>query len=482
MQRRGRGARAGWAAVLIMTALATGCAGSATTGQAVTAGDVAGLPVTHFESGLRVDAPRPELHVGNMTSGEIDRLAVATIADVTDFWTERMPREFGQEFAPVRRLLSYDSTRDDFRACDESTKGLINAFFCPAEDLVAWDRAVLLRLVHDKYGPIAVATVMAHEYGHALQYRLGTKAGITRNTKSIVRELQADCFTGNYFRHLAEDASPYFRLSTSEGVNAALSALYWVRDAPGELSGRHGAHGTAFDRTYAFQLGFERTPKDCAAIDAATVAQRTTQQKFSAHDKGRGDSSIDERTIRLVKESLDATFADTAARTTQIVLGSGTCPAGGGTPPVSYCADDDTVAVDLAALRAIGEPIDMRAERTGGESKGKGDFAAFASVASRYALAVQKATGGSLADENTGLRAACLVGAWAGNANRPRPVKPIIRLSPGDLDEAILEMLQPRSLIASDVNGIPVPNGFARIEALRTGYNAGAAPCARNYD
>lgn len=483
MRGSGRRTGAGLAALAAAVALGAGtaCTGGSTAGQAVTEGDVAGLPVTHFDSGLKRDAPTPDLEVENATSGEIDRLATATIADVTEYWTDRMPGQFGAEFEPVRRLLSYDSATDDFRTCDASTKGLVNAFYCPADDLIAWDRGVLLRLMHDEYGPIAVTTVLAHEYGHAVQLRLGGIAGIGTGTPSIVKELQADCFTGNYFRYLAEGESPYFSLSTSEGINEALSALYWVRDAPGALSGNQRAHGTAFDRTFAFQLGFERDPTTCAAIDAATVAARTTQQRFSTYDDGNGDSRIDERTLRLVKESLDATFAATGVRPPEIVVDRDGCPGGTATPPASYCPDTNTVAVDLAALRSLGEPIDLRAERTGGESVGKGDFAAFASVASRYSLAVQKASGGSLDDAKAGLRTACLVGAWAGNANRPRPVQPIIRLSPGDLDEAILEMLQPKSLIASDVSGIPVPNGFARIEALRAGYNGGTQACGRTF-
>ncbi len=482
METRGRTMLTAWLVVAAIGAV-TACGNNSTAGQAVTEGDVGGLPVTHFDSGLKDDAPEPTLWVDNATGNEIDRLAIATIEDVTDYWSEQMPAHFGEDFQPLKRLLSYDSSTDDFRACGASTLGLVNAFFCPSEDLIAWDRGRLLPLVHVKYGPMSVATVLAHEYGHALQFRLGPNAGINNATKTIVRELQADCFTGNYFRYLAEGDSPYFTLSTSEGVNAALSSLYFVRDAPGALSNDRGAHGTAFDRTYAFQLGFEQDPKACAEIDAQTVRERTTQQKFSEQDlqSGKGDARVDERTLGFVKESLDATFRATGAQPPEIVAGSGSCPDGDGTPPASYCQDTNTVTVDIQALGTLGEPIDMQAEREGQESSGKGDFAAFASVASRYALAVQKATGGALDDAGAGLRTACLVGAWAGAANRPRAIKPIIRLSPGDLDEAILEMLQPKSLIASDVNGIPVPNGFARIEALRIGYNEGVEPCGRTF-
>ena len=50
-----------------------------------------------------------------------------------------------------------------------------------------------------------------------------------------------------------------------------------------------------------------------------------------------------------------------------------------------------------------------------------------------------------------------------------------------DLDEAIAELLQPRSLIAADVNGHPAANGFARIEALRLGYYDGSPACSQKY-
>src|SRR3569833_4394558 len=46
------------------------------------AGSVAGLPVTHFESGLKPDAPTPPIDVKNADGGEDDKLATAAIADV----------------------------------------------------------------------------------------------------------------------------------------------------------------------------------------------------------------------------------------------------------------------------------------------------------------------------------------------------------------------------------------------------------------
>lgn len=485
MRRRGRIVLA---AVLAMATLASGaCSGGPTGGEAVTGGEVGGLPVTHFESGLKPAAPAPDVQVKNATDSEEDKLAIATIADLTDFWGERMPEYFDMKFRPLENLQSYDPRTDSEEHCGQSlSKAAMNAFFCQPEDLVAWDRAMLLPTLKQKYGPISIVTVLAHEYGHAVQFRLGPKAGVTPATKTIVTELQADCFTGAYLRYVAEDKSPYFRVSTSEGIGQALSTLYHVRDSAGRLQSHQGAHGTAFDRTFAFQVGFEQDPGACAKFDDATLKARTTQQKFDEDDikTGKGDTSVNAENLKLVKESLDTAFTSAGGKPIEIAASGGACPSGPNTAPASYCPDTDSVTVDLAGLAQIGVPIDREAEFEGREAGGKGDFAAYASAASRYALGFQENRGLRLDDDNAGLRTACLVGSWAGFANRPRDVAaagPVIRLSPGDVDESILELLQPKSLIASDVNGIPVPNIFARVEAFRNGYYDGTDVCMKNF-
>lgn len=415
---------------------------------------VGGFEITHFASGLVPGAPAPGVAVDNATARLPDRLATATIADLTEFWGETMPAEFGVDFEPVRRLISYDSrTGSVHTACGALNQA--NAFYCERADLVAWDRGALLPGMIGKYGPVSAVTVLAHEYGHAVQHRLGAAAGIDETTPSIVRELQADCFAGSYFRWVVAGNSDYLRVSTAEGLNAALSSLYFVRDAPGVLSAEQGAHGTSFDRTYAFQDGFERGPGVCAGYDEALIDGRTTQQEFSEQDTGRGDLPVTPENVRLVAESLRAAFGGARPGT------SGGCGHAG--RAAVYCPGERAVALNLAELRRIAGP--------------RGDFAAWAAIASRYALSVQQAQGLPLDGPLTGLRTACLVGSWAGAANQPRPAGTVIRLSPGDVDEAVLDMLRPDGLIAADVDGTPVPSGFLRIEAFRVGYTDGPEGC-----
>jgi hypothetical protein len=145
------------------------------------------------------------------------------------------------------------------------------------------------------------------------------------------------------------------------------------------------------------------------------------------------------------------------------------------TDPASYCPATNTITLDQNALARIGTPSRR------GQGGGIGDFAAFGEVASRYALSVEKAVGLPLDDANAGLRTACLTGAWAGVAGQSRDPENTLRLSPGDLDEAIAELLADGSLIASDVNGTPVPAGYARVEAFRVGYLQGSGACTSKF-
>ncbi|KDN21473.1 neutral zinc metallopeptidase [Amycolatopsis rifamycinica] len=473
------GGRRALVALLAVAAVAvSGCdsKGGGTGGGPVQdngAGSVSGLPVTHFESGLKPDAPKPKLNVRNADGGEDDKLATAAIDDVQTYWGEMLPANFGEQFEPVKSLLSYDAQSDTEETGCGSVKKLVNAFYCPVDDSVAWDRGVLLPMLRQRFGPMSVVVVLAHEFGHAVQYRLGDKAGIAKNTPTVVKEQQADCFAGGYFRWVAEDKSKFYRVSTSEGLNQVMASMFLIRDQAGTSAADKGAHGTAFDRTYAFQAGFEKGPKECAGMNTENVKARLTERPFDKGDKGKGDAKFNAQTVALLKKSLDEAFKGAGVAAPEITDG-GSCQT---TPPASYCPDDNTVSIDMAKLAQLAQPIDRQAEMQGEDPGGMGDFAAFSEVAARYALGIQKGVGASIDNANAGLRTACLVGAWAAFTNRPGD----LRLSAGDLDEAIADLLQPESLVSADVKGKRPDSGFDRVEALRKGYLEGSSVCSKSY-
>ncbi|WP_192827188.1 neutral zinc metallopeptidase [Actinopolyspora erythraea] len=473
---------AGSAAAMALCVGVTGCSrpidGIPTANGAPEADTVAGLPASDGPSGRKPDAPEADLRVVGGTGGEIDTLAADTVVDVHEYWNTAYPETFdGSAFRPIGRLVSYDSRSTGREVCGQRLTGMVNAFYCPGSDTIAWDRGELLPKLRNTFGPIAPVTVLAHEIGHAVQHRAGL---VDADTSTLVAEQQADCFAGAFFRHAAEGSAPHIRVSTGNGLNTVLGVLSYIRDAPGRTGFTDPrAHGTAFDRVSAFQYGFSDGPGRCAEMTEKSVTRRTTQFHFWK-EKQESDLPVEADNILLVSRSLRKVFADTGVAPPTISIDSRSCPGAEGTEPVSYCAETNTVSVDMAGLRELAEP-----PTSGEKPSGYGDFAAYAQLASRYVLAVQQAAGLSLRGDAAGLRTACLVGAWSGllvedPIGRRNPVGKL-RIAPGDVDEGVAALLGNDSLIAADVTGSQVPAGFARIEAFRIGFQQGMSPCASEY-
>lgn len=448
-------------------------------GGVIDTDNVGDLPVREGPSGLKQGVADAQLEVQNADRGEMDRLATNAIADVQTFWTQRFPEDFGTKFEPIKRLVSYDSTKPrGATVCGADTARVANAFYCPPEDTIVWDRGVLLPAVVQTLGTeMAAVLVLAHEFGHAVQTRLGI---VDRSTPTIVAEQQADCFAGAFMRHVAEDKSEHFQLSTGDGLNSVLAALLAIRDQVGAALTGPGAHGTAFDRVIAFQFGFVDGARRCTQIDKKEVASRATELGFANPDEAanQGNLAIGEQSITVVGNTLSETFKDTGAPPPQIGVNGPRCVAA--QAPAVYCPDSNIVAVDVAALAKLATP---RNEQLNAHVTG--DFTAFGLIASRYSLSVQNHLGLDLKGDHAGLRSACLVGTWAGlHQSNPfgnrNPLDDQMHMSPGDLDEAVSELLAD-GLIASDVDGQSVKSGFARVEAFRIGFLQGVKPCLSRF-
>jgi len=483
MARGGRtvGVALALVAAVGMVAQLGGCAGKQIAGTARAAGqidtkNVGGKPVTNGPSGPRDGVADANLQFENGDGGEMDKLAVNALADVYDYWGEQLPANFdGQNFEPLKRLVSYDSDGSAIKVCGTSTAGLVNAFYCGQDDSISWDRGVLLPLLDKQFGKMSVVTVLAHEMGHAIQFRLGAKSNMSQATPTIVKEQQADCYAGNFFRYVADGKAKHFTLNTGEGLNKILATMFFIRDPAGLSANTRGAHGLAFDRVYAFQEGYTKDPKRCAAMNPDEIDKRITEKKRTVADENvQGQEDITKKNIfDAFKEGLEQAFKDNGANPPQIKDNGAKCAKGKATSPAAYCPDENLVAIDLAKLKVIATPP-KRNETPGADGAGIGDFAAFAEIASRYTLAIQKSIGASIEGEDAGLRTACLTGAWTGYVDKP-PAR--LRLAVGDLDEAVAELLLDNSLIAADVNGTKTEVGFARVEAFRIGYMEGSGKC-----
>ena len=117
-----------------------------------------------------------------------------------------------------------------------------------------WTGNIFTRQVEDIRftGDFAAATIVAHEFGHHIQFQLATDLGKTGPTQPQ-SELIADCFAGVWAYSVAVDGY------LEEGdVDEAMNALAVIGDNPG--SGV--SHGTASERSNAFAIGLYGTVAD----------------------------------------------------------------------------------------------------------------------------------------------------------------------------------------------------------------------------
>ena len=183
---------------------------------------------------------------------------------------------------------------------------------------MAWDRGVLVPTGRQFFGDVAIAALMAHEYGHAVQHMAGI---VDDSTSVIVSEQQADCFAGTYVRWVAEGRSPRFSLSTGDGLNHVLAAAITLRDpvlGPQDTKMLEEGHGTALDRVSAFQMGFVGGASECAAIDLAEIEERRGDLPMAlpldqGGDVQSGEVPIDEDTLDTLMEALGEVYQPSAA-------------------------------------------------------------------------------------------------------------------------------------------------------------------------
>ncbi|GAA2546236.1 zinc metallopeptidase LpqM [Mycolicibacterium diernhoferi] len=457
----------------MVAVLTMSCA--ATTSENADPFTVGGMPVTDGPSGLRPGASIPSRAVANTDNGPIDRLAVAAVSDVEDYWNGAFAETFDSPFRPVRKLLSWDArkTRSAITFCGESTAGLVNAAFCPPDNSIGWDRGVLLPALEKTYGEMSVGMVLAHEYGHSVQYQAELNQP---NTPVLVAEQQADCFAGAYMRWVAEGDSQRFRLSTGNGLNALLASVISFRDpifTRDRVMAAGGEHGSAFERVSAFQFGFTGGPATCRQITVEEVRQRRGDLPVALQRGQTGNWPVSRESVKSVVAAMNILFA--ISEEPKLVFDSAVaakCAGVRATPPVSFCPATNTLAVDLAGLKKLGAA-------SAGPAGLTGDNTAYSVLISRQMLSLQNARGLALDGATAGLRTACLTGVATRKLAREvrTPDGNTVALTAGDLDEAVAGLLT-NGLAASDVNGKAAPAGFARIDAFRTGVLGDEDSCS----
>ena len=454
-------------------------------------------------------APDASLPVVGDSGGAFDQTVKNALSDVFTFWQKVYPSVAGgKPLPPLKgKLYSVDGAHP---SAESKQNGCIskagadavvdNAFYCELDDSIAWDRNPqhLVPVLGDKYGPLLVAMVFAHEFGHAVQERLGL---FDQQVPQIVHETQADCASGAFTAQVMQNQTAHIRATPAQLDQALVGYLNVRDDTPTDE--KDISHGDGFDRIGALADGFEHGVTECYK---SNWADRTfTERPFSsADDQANQGNETFEQVIDPDKPDPNNpnsgggglqpdlnTFWKNAAKSinkpwTDVKIAQAPHPKCGDTSSsFGYCPDDNTVYFDVDYARTAYNSmsvlnIDRQSADVTVEGNQPGDFALGTLFSFGWGLAVRhQLFNRSLDDGPALLAAACYTGAYAKTINVPQTEKlPDGRqfyLSPPDLDEATNAVL---TLVGQNqAFGARSTTGLERVLSVVKGYEGGLSVC-----
>ncbi|QXG76993.1 neutral zinc metallopeptidase [Modestobacter sp. L9-4] len=429
-------------------------------------------------SAVRPDVAPADFPIIGADDDDVDRVARNALADLNTYWADQFPGTFGQPYTPLTGgYFSVDpDDLDPARypngqiGCGQAIDAVTgNAFYCssdpgePDGDAIQYDRAFLGELA-DGYGRFIPALVMAHEFGHAVQARVGYPV-----ERSINVETQADCFAGAWTAWVAGGDAPHNAIRPGE-LDQVLRGYLLLRDPVGTGTRESQAHGSYFDRVSAFQQGFDDGPVSCR--DGFGADRPFTQEAFQSDEEllSGGNAPYADTIATIAPDSLSE-FWTAALRglgkpfsPPTLAPFTGRAPECDGEQPdadLVYCPADRSVGFDEADLTRP-----LYASQEGG------DFAVVTAMAVPYGLAVRDQLGLSVEGADAVRSAVCLAGAFTQGV---RTGQTSVAISPGDVDESVSFLLDysddPQVLAESGLTG------FQLVDVFRTGVLQGLPAC-----
>jgi predicted metalloprotease len=412
--------------------------------------------------------PAPGETTATPEPGKAGDTVTKSIQDVERFWTGEFPKvSGGKKFTKVRGgYHPYTESSPPPDCGDQPGQYQPNAFYCPTGDYIAWDAQNLIPQLQSDFGPVLVGVVFAHEYGHAIQLRLGQT-----DRPTVVLEQQADCFAGAWLGDALSGHSTAFKNISSKQLDNTVAGLLMLRDQPGTPAQDAGAHGNAFDRIRALQDGVQDGAGKCARYDADNLPVTEVPFTDLADARRGGDLPYNQAVELLAQDAQgywERTFPELAGKSwTDLKVDPFD-----GRPPA--CADADSTAQGSAFYCPSGDFVAFDNRRLGPLLyQNIGDNAVGMLLGDLFARAAQDRLGRSTRSKAGQLAVDCLAGSWTNDILTRSPSQQRgVTLSPGDLDEAVAALLAFGR--AGDAGGT---TAFDRIAAYRDGVLKGLDAC-----
>ena len=190
----------------------------------------------------QINALRSEPTTPDLT---LEQLISLVQDDLNNYWNREFTGEGWGYTAPY-------SVRGYRYAVDTSCGqiGANNAHYCSFDHGIYYDADFMRRIFYSAgFGDFGAATVLAHEWSHAIQAQLHETLVLSY---TIGKELQADCFAGSYARYLDREESTLLKLDEGDLEEGATFLFSLGDDLPWFDP---QAHGSPFDRSFHFVIG-----------------------------------------------------------------------------------------------------------------------------------------------------------------------------------------------------------------------------------